>query len=150
MLSNDEILLLMAAGAVVHQFIVATYFIFLDSIPTLFEKRMAKKKKREMAPYKRNASMRYITPTLDLVLQKILENVFADENRAYTKKVTHLHAWQLLMLAAKLKHLIEPPRLRSSGERPGRKYGRMMKFDGTEVFCTPKAPLYRDPTVEYR
>jgi hypothetical protein len=38
MLNNDEILLLMAAGAVVHQFIAATYFIFLDSIPTLFEK----------------------------------------------------------------------------------------------------------------
>jgi hypothetical protein len=29
--NNDEILLLMAAGEVVHQFIVATYFIFLDS-----------------------------------------------------------------------------------------------------------------------
>jgi hypothetical protein len=47
MLNNDEILLLVAAGAVVHQFIAATYFIFLDGIPTLFEKRMAKKRKRE-------------------------------------------------------------------------------------------------------
>jgi hypothetical protein len=107
MLNNDEILLLMAAGAVVHQFIAATYFIFLDSIPTLFEKRMAKKRKREMAPYNRNVSMRYDTPTLDLVLQPILENVFADENRAYAKKITYLHAWQFLLLAAKLKHLIE-------------------------------------------
>jgi hypothetical protein len=47
MLNNDEILLLMAAGAVVHQFIAATYFIFLDSIPALFEKRMTKKRKRD-------------------------------------------------------------------------------------------------------
>jgi hypothetical protein len=92
----------------------------LDSIPTLFEKRMAKKRKREMAPYKWNVSMRYDTLTLDLVLQPILENVFADDNRAYPQKITHLHAWQLLLLAAKLKHLIERPRLRSSGGRPGR------------------------------
>ncbi len=35
-------------------------------------------------------------------------------------KKTHLYAWQFFLLAAKLKHLIERPRLRSSGERPGR------------------------------
>jgi hypothetical protein len=119
MLNNDELLLLMAAGAVVHQFITATFFIFLDSIPTLFEKKRTKKRKK-MAPYKRNVSMRYDTPTSDLILQPILDNVFADDNRAYAKKITHLHTWQILLLAAKLKHLIERPCLRSSGEQPGR------------------------------
>jgi hypothetical protein len=59
--------------------------------------------------------VRYAALTTKLVPNLILNQLLADENRTYVKKHTHLHAWQFLMLAERLKALAEHPRLRSDG-----------------------------------
>ena len=109
--------LLMVAGVVIHQLIVAYTFIF-DDVPTKFEEKMKKRRQRELTPYKRNVSVRYGRPTTALVPQPVLNNLLADENRAYIHKHTHLHAWQFFTLADRLKDLIERPRMREDGTRP--------------------------------
>ena len=65
--------LLMVAGAIIHQLIVAYLCIFVD-VPTKFEEKM-KKKRRELTPYKRNVSVRYGRPTTALVPQPVLNNL---------------------------------------------------------------------------
>jgi hypothetical protein len=79
---------------------------------------MRKRRERELTPYKRNLSVQYGTPTTQLVPQPVLDRLLLDENRAYMYKVTHLNTWQFMMLADRLKGLIERPRLRADGTRP--------------------------------
>jgi hypothetical protein len=57
-MDND---LLMAAGVLLHQLIVAYHEVF-DDVLTLYDKRMKKKSERELTPYKRNLSIVYGTP----------------------------------------------------------------------------------------
>jgi hypothetical protein len=64
-----------------------------DDIPTTREKRLAKKRKRALAPYKRNVSARYGPPTTNLLPKKRLEDILQDSDRQYLKKLTHLHEW---------------------------------------------------------
>ena len=73
-----------------HQLSVA---FLLDDIPTAREKRLAKKCKRALAPYKRNVSARYGLPTTNLIPKKRLEDILQDSDRQYLKKLTHLHDW---------------------------------------------------------
>jgi len=103
--------------AAAHQLSVA---FLLDDIPTAREKRLAKKRKRALAPYKRNVSVRYGPPTTNLLPKKRLEDILQDSDRQYLKKLTHLHEWQFFLLADLLKDLILRPRLRRDGTRPER------------------------------
>jgi hypothetical protein len=92
--------------AAAHQLSAA---FMLDDIPTAREKRLAKKRKRVLAPYKRNVSVRYGPPTNNLVPRNRLEEVISDSDRQYMKKLTHLHEWQFFLLADLLKDLILRP-----------------------------------------
>jgi len=105
--------------AAAHQLSAA--FMLVD-VPTAREKRLAKKRKRVLAPYKRNVSLRYGPPTNNLVPRNRLEEVIRDSDRQYMKKLTHLHEWQFFVLANLLKDLILRPRLRNDGTRPERIY----------------------------
>ncbi len=111
----EEATLLVAIVAL-HQFIAAVFTLFND-VPTAHEMRMEKKRKREATPYKTNNSIRYGSPTANLEPVLMLEQVLADGNRGYMKKLTHLHAWQFFMLADRLRPLIERPR--GDGQKVG-------------------------------
>ncbi len=104
----DDIILAIADVAV-HQFISAVATLFFDA-PTVYEQRLEKKWKREQTAYKRNCSIKYDTPTSRLEANLSLQDVLADDNRAYTHKVTHLHTWHFFLLAERLRPLIERQR----------------------------------------
>jgi len=93
------------------------YYSF-DDVPTTRERRLLKKRKRELTPYKRNVSARYSRPVVALEARNCLADVLQDSDRAYMKKLTHLHEWQFFALAEILKDLILRPRQRSDGNRP--------------------------------
>jgi hypothetical protein len=114
-MGDDNFSQLLLAIAVVINQLIAAYSIIFDDVPTKFEQRMKKRRQRELTPYKRNFSVRYATPTTNLVPQLVLNQLLADDNRAYVKKHTHLHSWQFLILSERLKDLIEWLRLRSDG-----------------------------------
>jgi hypothetical protein len=101
---------LLVVAVVINQ-LIAAYIIIFDDVLTKFEERRKKRRQRELTTYKKNLSVRYATPATNLVLQFVLNHLLADENRAYIKKHTQLHAWQFLMLAERVKDLIERPRL---------------------------------------
>jgi hypothetical protein len=92
------------------------------------ERKKLLKRKRELAPYKRNVSYRYSPPTNRLVAKNCLAEILNDPDRAYMKSVTHLHEWQFFVLSEKLKDLILRPRLRSDGTRP-EVHRKPAKFD---------------------
>ena len=87
----EEVILV--AIVALHQFITAVFTLFND-VPTAHEKRMEKKRKRELTPYERNKSIRYGSPTTNLEAVPVLEQILADDNRGYMHKLTHLHVWQ--------------------------------------------------------
>ena len=62
-MDDDDVILisLLACVAAVHQIITA-YTILFDDVPTIRERRLLKKRKRELTPYKRNVSARYSRP----------------------------------------------------------------------------------------
>jgi hypothetical protein len=100
---------LIVAVVVVHHFITAVYFLCFD-LPTAYEVRVQKKRKREETSYKRNVSVKYDHPTSILNAKQSLEEVLLDDNQAYMHKLTHLHSWQFFMLAKRLQPFIERPR----------------------------------------
>ena len=101
---------------------------FIEELTT--DERHEKKRKRNLAPYKRNQSDQLGTPTTELQAVPCLHRLLADDNRAYVKHTTHLHTWQFLALAEKLKPLVERPRLRSDGTRaPNMNPQKPCKFD---------------------
>jgi hypothetical protein len=54
--------------------------------------------------------VKYDRPTSILNLKQSLEEVLLDDNWAYMHKLTHLHSWQVFMLAERLQPFIEQPR----------------------------------------
>jgi hypothetical protein len=116
-MDDDDTIIFIFLVAAVHQ-LICSYFILFDDVPTRKEKKQLLKRKRELAPYKRNVSYRYSTPLLPLEPKICLPEILQDSDRAYIKSVTHLHEWQFFELAEKLKDLILRPRLRSDGTRP--------------------------------
>jgi len=110
----NHTLSLVLTGAMIT-FQQAAAFIVIHDIPTKKELAAEKKRKRALAPYKRNLSIQYGRPTSVLQVIPCLGRLLTDENRAYIHKVTHLHQWQFMMLADKLKALIERPRRHEHG-----------------------------------
>jgi hypothetical protein len=106
------------AAVVTIQQMFATYNIIFDDIPTKLERKVGKKRKCEVTPYKRNHSMKYSSPATPLEPINVLHKILQDSDRAYMHKVTHLHEWQFFLLADRLKDLILRPRLRDDGTRP--------------------------------
>lgn len=92
--------------------------IFYDH-PTRYEARMEKKRKRELAPYKRNVSLKVGPPETTLEPVRVLDDILADDNREYMRKMTHLHPWQFFVLADHLKDLIERPRTNHESVKVG-------------------------------
>jgi hypothetical protein len=90
-------MLVAAAAICIHQLLLSFVIIF-DDVPTAYEARAAKRRKRELTPYKRNLSMEYGTPTTNLEHVPHLECILQDINRPYMKDVTHLHGWQFFLL----------------------------------------------------
>jgi hypothetical protein len=58
-------MLIAAAAICIHRLLVSYYIIF-DDVPTASEACAAKKRKRELTPYKRNLSVEYGRPTSNL------------------------------------------------------------------------------------
>ena len=110
-------MLVAVAAICIHQLLLSFVLLF-DDVPTSSEARAAKRRRRELTPYKRNLSMEYGTPTTNLEHVPHLERILQDINRPYMKDVTHLHGWQFFLLGDRLKDLIERPRLRPDGTRP--------------------------------
>ena len=92
-MDDDNFSQLLLVVAVVINQLIAAYTIVFDDVPTKYEERMKKRRQRELTHYKRNLSVRYATLTTNLVPQFVLNQLLVDENRAYIKKHTHLHAW---------------------------------------------------------
>ncbi len=61
--NNLPFFIILAATIVATQQLLAVYTVLFDDVSTKWEKRMAKKRKCELTPYKRNISMRYSQPT---------------------------------------------------------------------------------------
>ena len=103
-MDDDDVILIvvLACVAAVHQIITA-YIILFDDVPTTRERRLLKKRKWELTPYKRNVSARYSRPVVALEARNCLADVLQDSDRAYMKKLTHLHEWQFFALAEILK-----------------------------------------------
>jgi hypothetical protein len=92
----------------------------LDDIPTAREKRLSKKRKHLLTPYKRNVSLRYSPPSTILTPKNHQQEILADTEWHYMKKHTHLHEWQFFLLVSIVKDLILRPRLHDDGTRPER------------------------------
>jgi hypothetical protein len=92
----------------VQQLFAAATLIF-DDVPTKFEERMQKKRKREFTPYKRNVVAKVPPPVTTLEPVHVLDSLLVDDNREYVKKLTHLQTWQffslLILLDPSLKGL---------------------------------------------
>jgi hypothetical protein len=118
-MDDDDVILIvvLACVAAVHQIITA-YTILFDDVPTTRERRLLKKCKRELTPYKQNVSARYSWPVVALEARNCPADVLQDSDRAYRKKLAHLHEGQFFALAEILKDLILFPRQRSDGNRP--------------------------------
>jgi hypothetical protein len=99
-------MLVAAAAICIHQLLVS-YFNIFDDVPTASEAHAAKRRKREHTPYKRNLSVEYGRPTINLEHIPHLECILQDINRLYMKDLTHLHGWQFFLLADHLKDLIQ-------------------------------------------
>ncbi len=111
-------MVVVAAAAICIQQLLAAYMIIFDDVPTASEARAAKKRKRELTPYKRNLSVVYGTPTTKLEHIPALKRILQDINQPYMKSVTQLHGWQFFDLAARVQPLIDRPKLQKDGTRP--------------------------------
>jgi hypothetical protein len=61
------LIVILACVAAVHQIITA-YIILFDDVPTTRERRLLKKRKGELTPYKQNVSARYSRPVVVVLL----------------------------------------------------------------------------------
>ena len=125
-MDDDDLILIVVIACVAA--VITAYSILFDDLPTTREKRLAKKRQREVTPYKRNVSACYSTPISLLEPRNCLADVVKDSGRAYMKKLTHLHEWQFFALAEKLEPLIIRARQRDDGSRPEVRQ-RPPKFD---------------------
>jgi len=115
---DHQYMVVVAAAAICIEQLLAAYMIICDDVPTASESRAAKKRKRELSPYKRNLSVVHGTPTTELEHIPALECILQDINRPYMKSVTHLHGWQFFDLAARLQPLNDRPKLQKDGMHP--------------------------------
>jgi hypothetical protein len=115
---DDVIIIVVLACIAAVQQLITAYSILFDDLPTAREKRLSKKRQRELTPYKRNVSAQYATPVSLLEPRNCSAKVLQDSDRAYMKKLTHLHEWQFFALAEKLEPLIIRARQRDDGSRP--------------------------------
>ena len=81
--SHLPFFIILVATIVATQQLLAAYTVLFDDVPTKWEKRMAKKRKRELTPYKRNVSVRYSRPTSALEPVNMLQHILNDTNRGY-------------------------------------------------------------------
>jgi hypothetical protein len=79
----------LVAAIVACQQLLAAVMIIFDDIPTRFEARMDKKRRRELAPYKRNVSQKVGPPETELEPFRVLDDILVDDNSEYMKKITH-------------------------------------------------------------
>ena len=86
---------LVAAIIDCQQLLAAAMIIFYDH-PTRYEARMEKKRKRELTPYKRKVSLKVGPPETTLEPVRELDDILADDNCEYMRKMTHLHPWQFV------------------------------------------------------
>jgi hypothetical protein len=96
----------LVAAIIACQQLLAAALIIFDDHPTRYEARMEKKRRRELAPYKRNVSVKLGPPETTVKPVKVLDNILADDNHEYMRKMTHLHSWQYFLLADRLQNLI--------------------------------------------
>jgi hypothetical protein len=61
--------------------------IIFDDLPTRFEARMEKKRRREPAPYKRNVSQKLGPPETELEPVIVLDDIIVDDNHDYMSKI---------------------------------------------------------------
>jgi len=59
---------------------LAAAMIIFDGTPTRFEAIMEKKRRRELAPYKRNVSLKVGPPKTELEPVQVLQDILADDN----------------------------------------------------------------------
>jgi hypothetical protein len=90
----------------------------IDDVPTKRELQLRKKRESELTPYKLNVAVKYGTHTVLLQPKNRLADVLQDSDRAYMKKLTHLHEWQFHLLSDLLKDRTLQPRQRDSGSPP--------------------------------
>jgi hypothetical protein len=83
---------------------------------------VSKKRKCEVAPYKRNHSVPYSRPSSPLEPTNVLHSILQDSDRACMHKKIHLDEWQFFLPTERLKDLILKPRLRDDGTRPLRTF----------------------------
>ena len=115
-MSNKRKLIIAGAAAAIVS--INSFNLFYSEDPSEAE-RKKRAKMREESQFKRNNSVSYGPPQTPLVADSsVLLKVLKDRNRNYIGKITHLHAWQFFILADRVKHLIERPRLRRDGSRP--------------------------------
>jgi hypothetical protein len=53
--------------------------IIFDDHPTRYEARMEKKRRRELAPYKRNVSVKVVPPETTLEPVRVLDDILVDD-----------------------------------------------------------------------
>ena len=109
----------LVAAIVACQQLLAAVMIIFDDIPTRYEARMDKKRRRELAPYKRNVSQKVGPPETELEPFRVLDDILIDDNREYMKKITHLNSRQFFLLADCLKDCIERPRVNHASVKVG-------------------------------
>ena len=117
--------LILCGAIVAAQQIIAAASLIFNNIPTQHEVRVEKKRKREVAPYKRNVSVRSGPPETMLEPVRVLEGLLQDDNHEYLRKITHLHSWQFFLLTDRLKDLILRPR----DNKQSAKVGPAVKHD---------------------
>jgi len=109
----------LVAAIVACQQLLAAVMIIFDDIPTRYEARVDKKRRRELAPYKRNVSQKVGPPETELEPFRVLDDILIDDNREYMKKITHLNSRQFFLLADRLKDCIERPRVNHASVKVG-------------------------------
>jgi hypothetical protein len=80
---------------------------------------MDKKRRRELAPYKRNVSQKVGPPITELEPFRVLDDILVDNNREYMKKISQLTSRQFFFLADRLKDSIERPRANHASVKVG-------------------------------
>jgi len=84
----------LVAAIIACQQLLATAMIIFDDHPTRYEAMMDKKRKRELAHYKRNVSLKVGPPETTLEPVRVSDDILVDDNHEYRRKMTHLHPWQ--------------------------------------------------------
>jgi hypothetical protein len=85
----------LVAAVIASQQLLAAAMTIFDDHPTRYEARMKKKRKRELAPYKRNVSLKVGPPETTLEPVRVFDDILAHDNHEYMRKMTHLHLMEL-------------------------------------------------------